>query len=59
MPHPVIQDKISIELDAYKNAIGLFGNVLAKRHRKIKSPGNILYSKFFAIKLFFILISKF
>ncbi|XP_057770666.1 uncharacterized protein LOC130990449 [Salvia miltiorrhiza] len=35
------QDKIMVELDAYKNATGLFGNALAIRHRKMKSPGKI------------------
>ncbi|XP_057787070.1 uncharacterized protein LOC131004405 [Salvia miltiorrhiza] len=32
------QDKIMVELDAYKNATGVFGNAMAIRHRKMKSP---------------------
>ncbi|KAH6785050.1 hypothetical protein C2S51_037505 [Perilla frutescens var. frutescens] len=31
------QDKIMFELDAYKNASGLFGNAMTIRHRKVKS----------------------
>ncbi|XP_057769513.1 uncharacterized protein LOC130989561 [Salvia miltiorrhiza] len=34
------QDKIMVELDAYKNATGLFGNAMAIRHRKMKSPAD-------------------
>ncbi|XP_024011329.1 uncharacterized protein LOC112086592 [Eutrema salsugineum] len=33
-----IQDKILDELDAFKNATGIFGNTMAKRQRSKKSP---------------------
>ncbi|KAH6767242.1 hAT dimerization domain-containing protein / transposase-like protein [Perilla frutescens var. hirtella] len=39
-PDVETQDKIMCELDAYKNATGLFGNAMAIRNRKIKSPAD-------------------
>ncbi|KAI3507987.1 hypothetical protein L1887_22986 [Cichorium endivia] len=40
VPDQETQDKISGELDKYRNAEGLFGNVLAIRQRKTKSPAD-------------------
>ncbi|KAH6827133.1 hypothetical protein C2S53_010505 [Perilla frutescens var. hirtella] len=39
-PDSESKDKIMCELDAYKNASGLFGNVMTIRHRKVKSPAD-------------------
>lgn len=38
-PDVEVQDKIDNELDAYRNATGLFGHTRAIRQRKAKSPG--------------------
>ncbi|XP_021855425.1 uncharacterized protein [Spinacia oleracea] len=40
VPDLEIQDKISCELEAYRNGSGLFGLPIAVRHRKIKSPAD-------------------
>lgn len=40
VPDQETKDKISSELDKYRNAEGLFGNVLAIRQRKTKSPSD-------------------
>nr|KAJ0206925.1 hypothetical protein LSAT_V11C500243910 [Lactuca sativa] len=40
VPDQRVQDKISEELDKYRNAQGLFGNPMAIRHRETKSPAD-------------------
>ncbi|CAH1452891.1 unnamed protein product [Lactuca virosa] len=40
VPEQQVQDKISEELDKYRNAQGLFGNPMAVRHRETKSPAD-------------------
>lgn len=40
VPNMEIQDKILLELDAFKNATGLFGHHMAIRQRKTKSPAD-------------------
>lgn len=42
VPVKETQDKILLELDAFKNASGLFGHPMAVRQRTSKSPGNNL-----------------
>ncbi|XP_023768996.1 uncharacterized protein LOC111917556 [Lactuca sativa] len=59
VPEQQVQDKISEELDKYRNAQGLFGNRMAVRHRETKSPvdwwgaygSSTPNLKFFAIKV--------
>lgn len=47
VPEQQVQDKISEELDKYRNAQGLFGNPIAVRHRETKSPGKFQLIFFF------------
>ena len=47
VPEQQVQDKISEELDKYRNAQGLFGNPMAVRHRETKSPGKFQLIFFF------------
>lgn len=47
VPEQQVQDKISEELYKYRNALGLFGNPMAVRHRETKSPGKFQLIFFF------------
>ncbi|CAI9266545.1 unnamed protein product [Lactuca saligna] len=40
VPDQEVQDKISAELDKYRNAEGLFGHPMAIKHRKTKAPAD-------------------
>ncbi|CAI9299643.1 unnamed protein product [Lactuca saligna] len=40
VPDQQVQDKISAELDKYRNAEGLFGHPMAITHRKTKAPAD-------------------
>lgn len=43
VPDEKTQDIISEQLDLYENAAGIFGNAMAIRQRKKKSPGKFIY----------------
>lgn len=41
VPDGEIQDKVMLELDLFKKAVGLFGHNMAIRQREMKAPGKL------------------